>query len=122
MLGGGGRALAVAPSGLRAVIGSNTGGAVIRLSLFGTQGCHLCELAASLVAAAASEWVAWRVVEIADDAALLDRYGQQIPVLRDESDGVELHWPFDASDVERLLTSRSQRRDAGRSALQQSTN
>jgi hypothetical protein len=38
-------------------------------------------------------------VEIGYDAELAERYGRRIPVLRIEPDGVEIDWPFGASDL-----------------------
>lgn len=71
------------------------------LALYGTSGCHLCEQADALVRGAVA--VAFRPVEIADDADLLERYGRRIPVLRRLDTGEELDWPFDAAAVQRLL-------------------
>jgi hypothetical protein len=70
---------------------------MIRLTLFHTSHCHLCEQAESLLVscldpASADVWA----VDIADRDDLLERYGVRIPVLRRESDGKELDWPFDA--------------------------
>ena len=70
------------------------------LALYGTGGCHLCEQADALVRGAVA---AFRPVEIADDAGLLERYGLRIPVLRRLDTGEELDWPFDAAAVQRLL-------------------
>jgi hypothetical protein len=63
--------------------------------LFGTVGCHLCKEAHSLVQSLALEC---RYVDIAADGRLLERYGNRIPVLRDEK-GRELAWPFDEEAV-----------------------
>jgi hypothetical protein len=43
------------------------------------------------------------LVEITDDAELLERYGIRIPVLRRWDTGRELDWPFDAAAVRRLV-------------------
>lgn len=88
-----------------------------RLCLYGTEGCHLCELAAEVVAAATRQAVPWQAIDIADDAALVARYGARIPVLRDETSGAELHWPFDTADVQRVLTSHY----AGKTAIDPGT-
>jgi hypothetical protein len=42
-------------------------------------------------------------VWIDDDAALEARYGERVPVLRDELRGAELDWPFDAAQVAAFL-------------------
>ncbi|QJD29853.1 glutaredoxin family protein [Methylococcus geothermalis] len=69
------------------------------LLLYGTDGCHLCEEAESVLA---SLGVAAKVVDIAGDDDLLQRYGVRIPVLRDGA-GRELGWPFDAEAARRFL-------------------
>ncbi len=68
-----------------------------QLELYGTSGCHLCEMASAMVVAVlAAEEVSVSDVDIADDDRLVDLYGLRIPVLRDLSSGLELGWPFDA--------------------------
>jgi len=75
------------------------------LVLYATSGCHLCEQAERLL----HEWVGAgvRSLEIADDDALLERYGVRIPVLRRLDTGEELDWPFDVAAVQRLLARRA---------------
>lgn len=70
------------------------------LALYTTCGCHLCEQAEALL----QHWVTRiDMIEIADDAELLDRYGVRIPVLRRIDNGKELDWPFDTAGIEDLL-------------------
>ncbi len=71
------------------------------LLLYSTSGCHLCEQAEALI----RKWpdMACNVLEIADDAGLLERYGVRIPVLCRLDTGQELDWPFDEDAVDRLL-------------------
>ena len=71
-----------------------------RLALYATSGCHLCEQAADLIRGAVA--VPFRMVEIADDENLMERYGVRIPVLRRLDTGQELDWPFEAAAVRRL--------------------
>lgn len=66
------------------------------LILYSRPGCHLCEEAAALVAAAAPA-VPLEVVDIEYDLDLIQRYGDSVPVLRRPADGAELRWPFDAA-------------------------
>ena len=67
------------------------------LTLFQRDDCHLCDLALAVLAQArAPEFVS---VFIDDDAVLEARYGERVPVLRDERRGEELDWPFDAGRV-----------------------
>jgi hypothetical protein len=70
------------------------------LALYATSGCHLCEQAADLIRGAVA--VPFRMVEIADDENLMERYGVRIPVLRRLDTGQELDWPFEAAAVRRL--------------------
>lgn len=74
------------------------------LLLYHTEGCHLCEQAEALLRPFAQAR-GWRLerVDIARDDGLLARYGVRIPVVRDESRGRELGWPFDAGELAREL-------------------
>jgi hypothetical protein len=80
-----------------------------RFILYGTLGCHLCELAeAQLAPLLEALLLQARVIEIecidiADDDALLLRYGERIPVLRRLRDNTELNWPFDDRALHELL-------------------
>ena len=74
----------------------------VSLILYSTEGCHLCDEAEMLLRAAKEHApvLAWRVVYIANDDALFQKYGWLIPVLHwpgaNAGDvGSELHWPFD---------------------------
>lgn len=71
------------------------------LILYQRDYCHLCDMALAVMAEARapdfdSAWV--------DDSPELEaRYGTRLPVLRDNCDGRELDWPFDAAAVRRFL-------------------
>lgn len=68
------------------------------IELLGTRGCHLCDEAEQLLQAAArARSLAWRYRDIAEDEALVSRYGERIPVLRAGS--AELAWPFGLLDI-----------------------
>ena len=69
-------------------------------ALYTTSSCHLCEQAEQLLAQVG---LAFDAVEIADDPALLERYGVRIPVLRRRDTGEELNWPFNAVVLHELL-------------------
>ena len=73
----------------------------LTLLLYTTSGCHLCEQAEALLQSAGAPV---ETVEIADDEALLERYGVRIPVLRHRETGGELDWPFDAGVIQRWLS------------------
>lgn len=68
--------------------------------LYTRDGCHLCELAANLLDDAG---VAWRAVDIDGDAALSERYGLVIPVVRRPDAERELAFPFDAERLAEFL-------------------
>ena len=68
------------------------------LLLYTTSGCHLCEHAERLLTEIR---VRFQSIEIADDLDLLERYGEQIPVVTDAA-GRELLWPFNQSMLQQF--------------------
>ena len=48
-------------------------------------------------------------VFIEDAAELEARYGLRVPVLRDDQQGIELDWPFDAAAVRALYQASGAR-------------
>ena len=69
----------------------------MRLTLFQRDDCRLCDLAIEVLAhACAPEFSS---VFIDGDVVLEARYGERVPVLRNEDSGRELNWPFDAAAV-----------------------
>ena len=53
----------------------------VRVTLIGKPGCHLCDDAREVVARVAADLgVGWEELSILDDAALHERYWEQIPV------------------------------------------
>jgi hypothetical protein len=80
----------------------------MRLILFQRDDCQLCDQALALLAGVRAP--EFDSVFIDDDAALEQRYGSRVPVLRDARDGRELDWPFDAGHLHAWLqdcTTRS---------------
>lgn len=71
------------------------------LTLFHTDGCHLCEQAWALVEEAGLATTT-RQCDIMDDVTWLDAYRVRIPVLRDET-GRELGWPFTLVELQGWL-------------------
>lgn len=71
--------------------------------LFGTLGCHLCEVAEALLMPLVEHGLLVELVDIADQQALFDQYSLSIPVLRRCDSGAELLWPFDAEQVVAFL-------------------
>ncbi len=72
----------------------------MKLLLYGTSFCHLCEQAEAVLHSAG---VTAEHIDIAEDDALLERYGTRIPVLEREDSGAELGWPFDESTLKRFI-------------------
>jgi len=64
--------------------------------LFGTLGCHLCEVAEGvLMPFVVEHGLLVELVDIAEREDLSETYGLRIPVLRRIDTGAELDWPFD---------------------------
>ncbi|WDY56443.1 glutaredoxin family protein [Pseudomonas sp. PSKL.D1] len=71
--------------------------------LFGTVGCHLCEVAEGVLMPFVDQGLLVELVDIADNETLAERYGLIIPVLRRCDTAAELLWPFDAEQVVAFL-------------------
>ncbi len=71
--------------------------------LYGTLGCHLCEVAEAVLMPFVDRGLLIELVDIAEDQALIERYGLIIPVLRRTDTSAELLWPFDAEQVVAFL-------------------
>jgi hypothetical protein len=71
--------------------------------LFGTLGCHLCELAEDELMELVEHGLSVELIDIAENGARLEDYELRIPVLRRIDTGAELDWPFDAEQVVAFL-------------------
>lgn len=71
--------------------------------LFGTLGCHLCEVAEALLMPFVEHGLLVEVVDIAEHEDWVEHYGLRIPVLRRSDTGAELNWPFEAEQVVEFL-------------------
>ena len=71
--------------------------------LFGTLGCHLCEVAEEVLMPLVEHGLMVELIDITDPEDLTDAYGLRIPVLRRVDTGAELDWPFDADQVVAFL-------------------
>ncbi|AHC34505.1 glutaredoxin [Pseudomonas fluorescens] len=71
--------------------------------LFGTLGCHLCEIAEAEIIPLVEHGLLVELVDITDPEDLTDAYGLRIPVLRRVDTGAELDWPFDTEQVVAFL-------------------
>lgn len=77
----------------------------MQIQLLGTSGCHLCEVAESIVKRIAPV-LGYSIehVDIATDDALVEQYGMRIPVLTFQQEQ-ELGWPFDEQQLIHWLES-----------------
>jgi hypothetical protein len=73
----------------------------MHLTLYQRDDCKLCDQAVALLARARVP--DFESVWIDGDPALEARYGERVPVLRDEASGRELGWPFDAATTRAFL-------------------
>ena len=71
--------------------------------LFGTLGCHLCEIAEVEIMPLVEHGLLVELVDITDPEDLTDAYGLRIPILRRIDTGAELDWPFDTQQVVAFL-------------------
>ena len=71
------------------------------LILYQRDDCKLCDEAIVLLARARVP--EFESVWIDGDSELETRYGERVPVLRDEDSGRELGWPFDATALRRFI-------------------
>ncbi|MBX9753283.1 MAG: glutaredoxin family protein [Pseudomonadaceae bacterium] len=71
--------------------------------LFGTLGCHLCEVAEAVLLPFVEHGLLVELVDIAESQASVDQYALRIPVLRRTDNGAELDWPFEAEQVVSFL-------------------
>ncbi|WP_419794816.1 glutaredoxin family protein [Pseudomonas palleroniana] len=71
--------------------------------LFGTLGCHLCEVAEAEIMPLVERGLLVELVDITDPDDLTEAYGLRIPVLRRVDTGAELDWPFDTEQVMTFL-------------------
>jgi hypothetical protein len=71
--------------------------------LFGTLGCHLCEVAEAELLPFVEHGLLVELLDIVESESWLDRYALRIPVLRRSDTGAELDWPFEAEQVASFL-------------------
>ncbi|VVO33131.1 glutaredoxin family protein [Pseudomonas fluorescens] len=72
--------------------------------LFGTLGCHLCELAEAEMMPFVEGGLLVELVDIAENETWFANYELRIPVLRRVDTGAELDWPFNADQVVAFLS------------------
>jgi len=78
----------------------------VKIHLYSTLGCHLCEQAKSVLWPLLSHYQYELVeIDIATSDELIERYGIRIPVLSAPNYSDELNWPFGPLDVEQFFAS-----------------
>ncbi|WP_339906981.1 glutaredoxin family protein [Pseudomonas guineae] len=73
--------------------------------LFGTLGCHLCEVAEGLLMPFVEHGLLVELIDIAEHEHIVEDYALRIPVLRRCDTGAELSWPFEADQIAEFLRS-----------------
>lgn len=86
-----------------------------KYNLYGSEGCHLCEqaLAICLAVLPKEQLVEIDIIEqekvAHEEQTLVELYGVHIPVLEkledDSSNNTKLFWPFNAEQVEQLISA-----------------
>jgi hypothetical protein len=71
--------------------------------LFGTLGCHLCEVAEALLMPFVEHGLLVELIDIAEQEHMVEGYGLRIPVLRRVDTGAELNWPFETEHIVEFL-------------------
>lgn len=80
----------------------------MKLILYGTSACHLCEMAEQYVQSAIQQYmpqgtISFEKVDIVLDDDLLGKYGLTIPVLKRLDNQTELGWPFTEADIHSMI-------------------
>ena len=75
----------------------------MKLLLFGTMGCHLCEEADAIVAACDKKNIVVENIDIAEYEQWQDKYAIHIPVLYHPETEKELGWPFTQMQVQTFI-------------------
>ncbi|GLH38246.1 MULTISPECIES: glutaredoxin family protein [Pseudomonas] len=71
--------------------------------LFGTLGCHLCEVAEAELMPFVEHGLLVELMDIAEDESWFEKYSLRIPVLRRVDTGAELDWPFSGDEIVAFL-------------------
>jgi glutaredoxin len=72
------------------------------LILYSRPECGLCDKAEALLAEGGLR-SAYEKVDIESDLELIERYGDQVPVLFNDQTGEKLAWPFTVSQARALI-------------------
>ena len=77
---------------------------MIKLILFGTSGCHLCEEAELIISQLDNKKVNTEIIDIAEHTQWQEKYAIRIPVLYHAKTQKELGWIFNHEQVQDLVT------------------
>lgn len=75
----------------------------MKIFLFGTMGCHLCEDADDIVSACDKKNTVIENIDIAEHTQWQDKYAIRIPVLYHPRSKKELGWPFTQIQVQNFI-------------------
>ncbi len=76
----------------------------MRIVFYTTLGCHLCEHVPPMLQLMAHQiTLTIDVIDIASDDSLVERYGQEIPVLYRPDIDMDIAWPFSIDDLHAFL-------------------
>ncbi len=74
------------------------------IALYSTSHCHLCDQAETMLKGLQCHYkFNYQVIEISENNTFLNLYELKIPVLKELDSQTEMNWPFDESDIKRLL-------------------
>ena len=82
---------------------------MIRLLLFGTSGCHLCEQAELIIKSclANNKELTIETIDIAEQEQWQEQYAIRIPVLYHLETKKDLGWPFNQAQVKEFINKLS---------------
>jgi glutaredoxin len=77
----------------------------MKLILFGTSGCHLCETAHELLTSLLKNFPSCQleIIDIAEQTQWQEKYAIKIPVLLYPKKPQELCWPFDEAEIVKFI-------------------
>ncbi|MEO1879399.1 MAG: glutaredoxin family protein [Methylococcales bacterium] len=80
---------------------------MMKLMLFGTLACHLCEEAENIIAACQQGVFEIELIDIAVHEQWQEKYAVKIPVLYHPETETELGWPFGQEQVQAFINELS---------------
>lgn len=73
--------------------------------LFGTEGCHLCEIAEQTLSQLLTDNITVELIDITEETQYYENYALKIPVLKSLQTGTELNWPFTLEQAKHFLNA-----------------